>query len=280
MIQMGAQQFRPAILACLVLWSIGSYSVEAQGFQNGEKIRIPPPTMEKLLSVKEDFVYKVTYGFFTLGKIKVETVNDTTYNGKDCFYLKTVIRSNKSIPLIGTEINRYGSFVEVADSLPRTLQFWFDNVDENIMKETNYFFDRDQGKVFTYEMDEPVDTLDLEDPASSGHIVFYLSRLFAGTVQPYDIPIYIEHEKGRLRAESNPKTDMREYEAFDRPIPVYKSDGFADVNGPFGFSGRFKSYFSADEWRIPLEGHVKVWLGYAKIRLIEYSREPITEPTK
>ena len=266
--------FFPFLIVVLVLLGSSRYS-GAQGFESGREMDIPAPTMGKLLSVKEEFVYNVTYSFFTLGKIYVETVYDTTFQGKNCFYLKTEIRSNHHIPLVGKEINRYGSFVEVADSLPRTLQFWFDNVDEDIMQETRYFFDRDSGKVFTYEMGEPVDTLELEEPASSGHIVFYLSRLFAGTREPYDIPIYINHEKGRLRAESNPRVKMRKYEAFEEPIPVYKAEGFANIDGPFGFNGRFISFFSADKWRVPLEGNVKVWLGYAKIRLIEYSREPL-----
>lgn len=263
------------LLIVLITACFTTRGIEAQGFETGREVNIPPPSMEELLSVNEKFVYNVTYGFFTLGKIYVETVYDTTFQGKECFYLETEIRSNHSIPLIGREINRYGSFVEVADSLPRTLQFQFDNVDEDIMQETRYFFDRDSRQVFTFEMGEPVDTLELEEPASSGHIVFYLSRLFAGTVKPYDIPIYINHEKGGLRAESDPHVEMRKYEAFDKPIPVYRAEGYADVDGPFGFSGRFISFFSADKWRIPLEGNVKVWLGYAKVRLIKYSREPI-----
>lgn len=252
------KSFILTLLIGVISLLLNNQDIEAQGFDSGREITISPPTMEKLLSVDEKFVYNVTYGFFTLGKIYVETVYDTTFQGQNCFYLKTEIRSNHSIPLIGREINRYGSFVEVADSLPQTLQFWFDNVDEDIMQETRYFFDHDSKQVFTYEMGEAVDTLELEEPASSGHIVFYLSRLFAGTAEPYDIPIYINHEKGRLTAESNPRIEKRKYEAFDKPIPVYKAEGYADVDGPFGFSGRFMSYFSADEWRVPLEGNVKV----------------------
>ncbi len=230
------------------------------------------PDIGVLLNANEKFVYNVKYSFFTLGKIYVEILGDSLYRGRKTYHLKTSIESNPSIPFMGREINQYNSLMFVADSTPRTAVFWTDNVDEKIYNETRYVFDRDSGRVYTFEKESARDTLELEEPASSGHMLFYFARIFAGSPQPYRIPIYIDHEKGYLRAENSKKMDTREYEAFAKPIKTYLTTGHADVNGPFGFRGDFKAWFAADPLRIPVEAHVKVWLGNVKVRLIKYER--------
>jgi hypothetical protein len=235
------------------------------------------PTMQELLNVTEHFEYKVSYGFITLGYISVDVLGDSLYNGVETYHLRTVIRSAKGLPFVGDEENHYNSLMAPGDSLPYTMVFWTDNLDEGIRNETRYEFDHQKEIVYTYEEGEPIDTLDTKEPASSGHIVFYLSRLFAGGPKPYHIPIYISHEEGSLSSWGNQETEMREYKAFTRPIPTYRMEGKADVKGPFGFSGKFTSFFAADELRVPLEAHVKVWIGSVKVRLTKYEiqRTPI-----
>jgi len=68
---------------------------------------------------------------------------------------------------------------------------------------------------------------------------------------------------------------MRSYEAFDEDIETYMSEGRADINGPFGFRGKFKSWFSTDDLRIPVEAHVRVIFGNVKVRLISYERQAL-----
>lgn len=231
-----------------------------------------PPTIDELLNVKETFVYEVKYSFFKLGKITVEVVGDTVSRGYHAYHLKTIIRSNPSIPFMGKEENHYNSLM-VAEKLPFSTVFWTDNVDEDEYDETRYVFDREKKKVYTFEMHEPQDTLDLVEPASSGHITFYFSRLFAGSDRGFSIPIYINHKKGKLTGYNTTDTTMRTYDALSEdPIPTFKMEGDADLEGPFGFRGKFTSWFSADDLRIPLEAHVKVWLGHVKVRLIKYTR--------
>ncbi|MGM0588552.1 MAG: DUF3108 domain-containing protein [Bacteroidota bacterium] len=229
-----------------------------------------PPTMEELLNSQEYFEYEVRYGFIKLGNIEVEILGDSLYRGKRTYHLRTIIRSAPGLPFVGEEENQYHSLMAVRDSIPYTMVFWTDNVDENIYEETRYEFYHDRGVVHTFEEGEPVDTLDIQQPASSGHIVFYLSRLFAGSTTPYNIPVYINHEEGWLKSKGDLSIDKREYRAFSSPIPTYRMDGKADVRGPFGFSGRFTSFFAADRLRVPLEAHVKVWIGWVKVRLSKY----------
>ncbi|MEX2463613.1 MAG: DUF3108 domain-containing protein, partial [Balneolaceae bacterium] len=133
-------------------------------------------------------------------------------------------------------------------------------------------FDREEGLVHFYEYGEFELSLELEEPASGGDVIFFYSRMFAGIDDPYVLPVYTENEKGYVRARSSDDIEYRSYDAFDEKIPTYMSEGTADVEGPFGFRGNFKSWFSTDDLRIPVEAHVKIIFGNVKVRLISYER--------
>lgn len=232
-----------------------------------------PPTMDELLRWKEEFTYEVKFSFFKLGTVHIEIVQDTTYQGQKMWWLQTIIKSNPGIPFVGTEENHYNTFMVETDSLPYTKLYWRDDVDEEEFDAERYQFDYENNKVYYSEMGEPMDTLEVTEPSSSGQLVFYYSRLFAGTDTPYRLPTYLEREKGYINGKNSPEAEMRRYEAFDRPVKTYYSWGNADIDGPFGFKGEYKAWYIADDLRIPAEAHAKVWLGNVKVRLIDYKKE-------
>lgn len=236
-----------------------------------------PPTMEELLQWKEVFIYEVKFSFFTLGEVRTEIVSDTTFEGEKVWWLRTIITSNSGIPFVGEEENHYNTFLVETDSLPYTRLYWRDNVDEEEFNSERYMFDYENKKVYYSEKDEPVDTLELTERASSGQLVFYYSRLFAGTDKDYRLPVYLEREKGYINGSNTSETEEREYEAFDEPVETYYSEGDADIDGPFGFRGHYKAWYIADDLRIPAEAHAKVWLGNVKVRLIDYKKEKRTK---
>ena len=232
-----------------------------------------PPTMEELLQWKEVFTYKVKFGFFKLGEVKTTIIKDTTYQGQKIWWLRTVITSNSGIPFVGEEENHYNTFMVETDSTPYTKLYWRDNVDENEFEAEVYEFDYENEKVYLLEDMTPVDTLALTEPSSSGQLIFYYSRLFAGTNKDYRLPVYLEREKGYIDATNSSKIEKRKYDAFDDPVKTYFSKGDADIDGPFGFRGKFKAWYITDDLRIPAEAHAKVWLGNVKVQLIDYKKE-------
>ena len=238
-------------------------------YQHSER----PPTMSELLEWKEEFTYKVKFGFFKLGKVQTTIVTDTTYNGKKMWWLRTIITSNSSIPFVGEEENHYNTLMVKTDSLPYTQLYWTDNVDEQKFNEERYEFNYDAQQVYYFKEGKAVDTLSVTEPSSSGQLIFYYARLFAGTDKDYRLPVYLEREKGYIEASNSTEIEKREYEAFEKPVKTFKSSGNADVDGPFGFKGKFKSWYVADDLRVPVEAHAKVWLGNVKVRLINYKKE-------
>lgn len=237
---------------------------------------IAQPTLQELYQYKETFKYEVKYGFLKLGWVEVTLLPDTMYQGKVHKHLHTIIRSNPKIPLVGNEIDHYHSlFYENEDGLPVTTIYWKDNIDENIYEDIVYQFDREAGKVYYKEEDNTRDTLDLEEPATAGHVIFFFSRLFAGSDQPSTLKVYVGKKKGAIHFQNPTEVETRKYAAFDKPVQTYLTRGTTEnIAGPFGFSGDFRAWFLNDELRVPLEARVKVFLGNAIIKLIEYTREP------
>ncbi|HBQ59379.1 MAG TPA: DUF3108 domain-containing protein [Balneolaceae bacterium] len=236
-----------------------------------------PPTMEDLFSVKETFHYEVKYGPFKLGWVNVEMLSDSIYWDQERHHILTEIESNPSIPFVGDELDQFHSLFYVNDEgLPVEVKYWKDNVDEKEFNEIEYWFDRDIGKVYYKEEDNTRDTLDLEDPATSGHLIFYFSRLFAGSDEDFKLPVYVTKKKGYIFADNSLETEERNYAPFDGPIQAYKLIGSTkNIEGPFGFSGDFKAWFLADDLRVPLEARVKVLWGNVIVRMIEYTREDL-----
>lgn len=231
------------------------------------------PTLEEIIDAREVFEYEVRYGFMTLGWIDVEILPDTTFNGETAYHFRTRIRSNNRILFVGTRIVNYESLIQYNDQWPFSFVFWRDDIHDDDYDRVRVLFDREEGMVHFYERGEYQESLELEEPASGGDIIFYYSRLFAGLETPYELPVYTENEKGTVRAESSDAIEYRSYDAFEEPIPTYLSEGTADVEGPFGFRGSFKSWFSTDDLRVPVEAHVRVIFGNVKVRLISYERE-------
>lgn len=234
--------------------------------------RDEPPTMQMLIDAREVFEYEVSYGFFTLGWVEVELLPDTTINGETAYHLRTRIRSNRRVPFVGTRIVNYESIFQFNDEFPFSHYFWRDDIHDEEYESVRIVLDREENKVHFYEYGEYDTSLDLVEPASGGDIIFFYSRLFAGLEKPYELPAYIEGDMGKVTASSSKNTERRSYDAFDEPIETYLSEGTADVDGPFGFRGSFRSWFATDDLRVPVEAHVRVIFGNVKVRLISYER--------
>lgn len=230
------------------------------------------PAAAELLRWREVFIYEVKYSFFKLGEVRVE-VTDTLYNGEPAWRLTGIITSAPGIPFVGREENHYSSIFRIEDGRPKELVYWKDDVDDENMNEDRYIFDYGLQKVYAFREGEVLDTLDLERPATSGPLVFIFSRRLAGEGTTSRTYIYLDEKKGILDMEHTRRMENREYDAFEQPVTGFYSEGDANFDGPFGFRGNFKAWFAIDSLRIPLEAHVKVWLGNVKVRLIDYQKE-------
>jgi hypothetical protein len=256
--------FGGALLILLVAATLHSLAQRAPRSQ---------PTMPSLVKAKEQLIYSVHYGFLTLGEVILEEVRDTLYQGKKAHYSRTIIRSNPSIPFVGRKERHFHSIFAHNDTIAYGLNFWTDSVHDNEYFDSRYIFDYEKGKVFIFEFEEPTDTLALDGPADSGPTLHLITRLYAGMNAKRTYPIYISNEKGDVEMTYTSRIDQISTEAFSGPVSAYYSFGNANLKGPFGFSGAYKAWHMTNDSRIPLEAHVRVWVGNVKVKLKSYGKQ-------
>lgn len=260
------------ICLCIAVFSL---TVPPAGAQSESTLIIREesgPDAIELLKWDETFRYEIRYSFFKLGEATV-TVSDTVYKEQPAWHLQGIITSAPGIPFVGREENHYNSIFRIVDGKAIELVYWKDDIDDDSLNEDRYLFDYEVDSVYAFKEGEPVDTLYLEQPATSGPLIFFFSRLSAGQQKDSRIFIYLDEEMGTIDMKYTRERQDRSYKAFEQPVRTFFSSGHADINGPFGFRGDFKAWFANDELRIPLEAHVKVWLGNVKVRLIDYKKE-------
>ena len=242
-----------------------SPKVEAQS--GSSKIDI-----QKIWNVKESFEYNVKYGFIDLGNILLHFEKDTLWNGHTYRLARVIARSNPGIPFVGNKEDHFTSFIAKNDTMVYDVYYWKDDIDEHVMKKDLYILNYKEGKVFTFKKGEAKDTLDLTKPSMCGIAYFFFTRIYAGTGTTETVPVYVNQKKSSITLVSTTKQEKIDNDAFPGgKVLTYMSNGEAHFDGPFGFNGKYKAWYSTGPMRIPVQAYVRVWLGNVKIRLINYS---------
>lgn len=242
---------------------------------------ITPLSIQELVELQETFRYQVEYGFLTLGEVVVEgrvhtkAEKDTMGTPSD-YRLTMTIYGNESIPIVGKREVRFTSLfdLEKQNQLVER-RFWRDDLHNGEFERSLIEFDHARDSVRFFDRGEAEAVLPLVQPAVGGSLVFYASRLAAGYQDPYSLNVFIENEQADLDAATQEPAKPRKVPALEGDVMAWFSEGTTNIKGPFGFSGGFKSWFTTEPERVPLEAWVKIFVGNVKITLQSYQRNPL-----
>jgi hypothetical protein len=230
-----------------------------------------PPELGELLKNGERYEYQVRYGFFRLGNIYV-TVKDTLIEDQPNHLISAVMVSNSGLPFVGYREYHFNSIVKENRGDITTSYFWIDEVHRERYPFNSYTFDYDNGLLYSYEYRAKLDTLTLSEITYGGPELILFARNHSGSGQTYTYPIAIDNEIKMVTANYTTEREFIRSGLTGKRQRVIRTDGFADLDGPFGFSGRFRGYVTDDELRLPIETRLSVWIGNATIRLVGYER--------
>jgi len=254
-------------LCCFLGFSSSQYAQapdQAAGYEEAN--------LKRLVALRERLTYRAYYGFLTLGDAVVEQYRDTTYKGQRRRLVKTIVKSNPKLLLAGNKEEHFTSIIASNDQTVYDLMYWKDDIDDRKFKMERYEYDYAGKKVTAWkDKGQPV-VLPLAGPSISGPAVIYHTRLLAGTGKSTKIPIYINQKLHYILMKDHKRTEKVENKTFGRTHEeAWYVDGDAQFDGPFGFSGKFKGWVLKDRHEnVPLEGHVKVWVGSIKVVLVKY----------
>jgi len=230
--------------------------------------------LNRLVGLRERLTYEAYYGFMKLGEAVVEQYRDTTYKGQRRRVLKTLVTSNTKLLFVGYKEEHFNSIIAKNDTTVYDLYYWKDDVAGKKKKIEEYEYDYRNGRVIARKPKTKADTLRLKGPSISGPAVIYHTRLIAGTGKSTRIPIYINQKLHHIDMKDYRRTEKVENTTFGNTHEnAWYVDGDAAFDGPFGFSGKFKGWVMKDKYEnVPLEGHVKVWIGSIRVKLIKYEK--------
>ncbi len=257
----------------LVLSFLG---IQARSIQNERYIENIEESarLNRLVGLRERLTYEAYYGFMKLGEAVVEQYRDTTYKGQRRRILRTKVTSNPKLLFVGYKEEHFNSIIANNDSTVYDLYYWKDDVAGKKKKIEEYEYDYRNGRVIARKPRSKTDTLRLRGPSISGPAVIYHTRLIAGTGKSTRIPIFINQKQHFIDMKDYRRTEKVENTIFGNTHEnAWYVDGDAAFDGPFGFSGKFKGWVMKDRYdNVPLEGHVKVWIGSIRVQLVKYEK--------
>jgi len=236
----------------------------------------------KLLHCKETFRYEVHYGPFLLGHVDISEIRDTVYKGEPSFQYKMIMHSNPKLWFIGNKEEHHFAVFRPYQNKSYGLFFWSDDIDSKVLEEVKIATDYKKNITVTEFRDKYQNykkkVIPLTPYALVGPDIFLFTRFFAGKDTLVESPIYVDSLTETISLDYKSNQEKRFYSAFKDSIEATRMYGDAPFEGPFGFRGKFVSWFGSDDYRIPLEAHADVWIGFVKIKLVSYQRvEEVTQ---
>lgn len=254
------------IILVLILLQISGRKSEAQNRQG-----TCPSTIKQLWKINEHFVYNVRYGPFNLGTVTLKIMPDSLYDGKECRHVKATIESNPGLPFVGHRKEAFSSLMQCNDTIPYDVLYWHDDIGANEFDKQVYRLDYQKNKVYVFIKGQPRDTLKLDEPSVCGPAYFFYTRVFAGTDKHIKVPLYVDEKKNYITMDNTTETEEIKCNAYPGGhVKTYFSSGDANFDGPFGFNGHYKAWYSVGPLKVPIMAYLRVWLGNVKIRLVKY----------
>ena len=231
---------------------------------------------DSIVTFREAFEFQVSYGSIELGKVTVEPLRDTLWNGKEAWVLKSVVSTNPKLWFVGYKEEHFYGIIAKNDSAFFEYEYWKDDIDSEEFREEEYVADYSKGEITRKEYGEFSKTIPVDEPYIFGLGFFTRARVLAGSGQTQRIPIVVDGEKKEIYVFHGTSEQKTQYatilEGTDGIIDAIPITAKANIKGPFGFNGSFSGFYTADERHLPVEANLKVWIGSISIKLKKYNR--------
>lgn len=232
---------------------------------------------DSIMQKGEVLTYEASYLFFKIGRVKMEVLGKTVYNGTEAYRLRAQIDSYSGIPFVNLHA--------VYNSYQNAKTFMCLGTD-NIQKDG-------KDSIYTsYEIELAKKILDwgrwkngkqigqaevpLDKDYTDGLSFFYYIREACkkadGVKTSLSVPMLIDTVRSAVTLTINEKKEECDVSAFDYPLEAYKMSGHMAFTGFFGVTGDFTGWMSADSAEVPLKGDVSVIIGSVVVRLKDASR--------
>lgn len=234
---------------------------------------LPSVTSHSIFAEQEDLVYEVSWTFFKLGTIRINTLGD--------YKAMAHIDSYESIPFVDLHSIHYAEMDSTFHSSGGYA------IDKNGKEWTgfNYVPAPSTGDVTVEQLfhkdpslppyrREVRDTIRMDSPLFvDGLSIAFLPRLLLQSSQTVSVPTILMGNTGTTTFYFLNNKTTESIDALDEPVKVVKVEGTTTAVGVYGMSGDFAGWFSDDEAAVPIKGQLKVLLGNVTLELVQWNRK-------
>ena len=221
--------------------------------------------------------FKMTYGFFTIGKGMVQIHPDYfTFNNRPCFKVDITGKTVGMVDWVADVDNKYGAYIDTISILP--LQFYRKQREGNYKKDEWTTFDHEKKKIEVKTLDKK--TGKLKEPKyydAPEHVrdmvagflylrVMDLSKLKLGDT--LTVKGFFEDEFFKLKIVYKGKETIKIKAGHIRTL-VFKP--VMPKNKIFDGENSITAWFSDDKNRIPVKINANMFIGSAGVELTDFS---------
>ncbi len=254
-----------------------------------EQRQSPSPCDTSTLCPGEELVYEVSWLKVKLGQIRLKALESTTgTDGSVRYNCVAYVDSYDELPFLDVHA------VSHTEMNARFFSTGFHAVEKKdddrwLAEKSSYDLPHDMiviEKVFQKEKNSlpfssPTrDTVHLtEEQIQDGLSIFYFARANVRRRESMTVPTVIYGKKGRMLLQFSGVPAFEEIDALENQrVSVVQLDGKAEFRGMFGFTGKFRGWFSDDHAAIPIKAELEVTLGSVKLELVKWKRTGWSPP--
>ena len=217
--------------------------------------------------------YEVSFWGITLGTIEMYQDSVGQYRGNPVVSLRSVMKSNPSIPFLFLDAKFYSKMdtsFDFTHKFKADVHFGSDYTYQDI----SFDYTNNNLKYRSWENKKLMDSLEIVNNKTwnDGTSLYYFARNNIENEKVNRAATMVSKDTASTLFDFNLKREAVEIDAFDYPLSSIYFKGQALWDGVYGMNGDFEGWFSEDESHIPLLSYMKVYVGSVKIELVEWNR--------
>ncbi len=220
----------------------------------------------------EEYVYEVSWTWFKLGTIRVQTLAGGRAEAR--------IDSYPNIPFVDLHSIHYTTM----DSLFYSRASLSMEKEDSLWSGLDYLYDLPQKRlvVESITLHSPTDTPSVRTIKDTLHLVSsefldglsiaYFPRRFIHTDATMTVPTVLYGKLGETTFMFHGKSTTQSIDALENPVKVVEIEGNTSAVGIYGMTGDFTGWFSDDSAAVPIKGKLKVLIGSVTVELVNWHR--------
>jgi hypothetical protein len=221
----------------------------------------------------EELFYSVKWGFITLGKLHLQTIEADTLNNSKVFLCRMYVDSSPYLPFISIH-DIYESYVDSSRMYSHRYLSYEDKGDYILY--TEYVFNYPEHQVMMKiekRGDEKIVLLldsvtTISEKVFDGLSILYFARAMSKKNEYLTVPVFIynKFEYADIHFTGTQKI----LQVKNQKLSGFYLDGLLKFVGFAGLKEGFRGWFSPDRQSIPLKALMKAFIGHVKIELREW----------